>query len=93
MGNLIASIPASVDILGTGVPFGAVLIIGLVVLFVTSGEHPHKLREGVWSKSCTSRRRTLILNYLFCLVYFSLTYISAPPQEYKYCFYRPHSAS
>eukprot|EP00752_Nemacystus_decipiens_P004487 g4097.t2 len=37
MGNLIASLPASVNILGTDVPFGYVMIGGLVATFVLTG--------------------------------------------------------
>lgn len=39
MGNLIASLPGSVAILGTDVPFGYVMIGGLVAIFVLTGEH------------------------------------------------------
>lgn len=39
MGNLIASLPGSVAILGTDVPFGYVMIGGLVATFVLTGEH------------------------------------------------------
>lgn len=39
MGNLITSLPKTVPILGTDVPFGYVMIVTLAATFIVSGEY------------------------------------------------------